>query len=146
MLNGEDDISRLFSCCDNIIKNNTNAIVQKLVNAGIYDYTYEQLRGTNPGVGRMMEAFSAYVSHMEGVESRTTAAAQNELSRAADEAASQIHGMQFGIITSSIVSMMIYDAFNDSEIKKNTDHEGRQQMYKTEKTWRFPNDGNTNDA
>lgn len=30
------------------------------------------------------------------------------------------------------------DAF--VEIKKNTDHEGRQQMYKTEKIWRFPNE------
>ena len=35
------------------------------------------------------------------------------------------------------------DAF--VEIKKNTDHEGRQQMYKMEKIWRFPNDGNAND-
>ena len=120
-INREDDISRLLSCCDDIIKNNTNAIVQKLVNVGIYDYTYEQLRGVNPGVGRMMEAFSAYASHMEGVSNRTAAAAQSELSRAADEAASQIHGMQFGILTSSIVSMMIYDAFNESEIKKSTE-------------------------
>jgi len=58
---------------------------------------------------------------MEGVANRTTVAAQNELNRAADEAASQIHGMQFGILTSSIVSMMIYDVMNASEIRRSTE-------------------------
>lgn len=132
----ENEKNQLMSKVESMIKNKTGVdeifgiytrwgfkdigerIVERLVGYGLYDITWQTFCADRDGMLELAEATKAELEfEISAVQTRDakSAAAYNSI---VSNEFSRVKGLDFGIITSSFVSYMIYNSMNEKKLQK----------------------------
>ena len=118
-------VEKITQCIEKDIKN----IIAELSKFDIYNLTVEDFLKENSGYNILNESIRIYLEFLENINQKGDEITQNELNKAKKTAESQITGLDYGVISSSLVAHLMYASQNDRKVKKQI-KEAEQQYNK----------------
>lgn len=108
----------VFKTIETAVKQFVAELINRLSNYGVFDKTASDYLNTNNGYLQLLNATNYYYDYSKGATERHTAIAEANKESASARINSSITGLDFGIISSSIIDHAVYSAMNKSEIQK----------------------------
>lgn len=110
--------SDVFKTIENAVKQFIAELINRLSNYGVFDKTESDYLNTNNGYLQLLNATNYYYDYSQSTTKHHTAIAEANKESASIRINSSITGLDFGIISSSIIDHAVYAAMNKSEIQK----------------------------
>lgn len=108
----------VFKTIETAVRQFVAELINRLSNYGVFDKTASDYLNTNNGYLQLLNATNYYYDYSQGATERHTAIAEANKESASARINSSITGLDFGIISSSIIDHAVYSAMNKSEIQK----------------------------
>ncbi len=108
----------IFQNIETAAKQFIGNLINNLSNYGIFDKTVSDYLNTNNGYLQLLNATTAYYEYAKNSTERNHAIAEASKESANASINSSISGLDFGIISSSIIDHAVYAAMNNAEIRK----------------------------
>lgn len=129
-----DKLSKLFQDRNNIesiitvindtVEESIKSFITELSENDIYNFTIDDFLNENQGYLHIIQLEKAYLDTIFEMAKKSYDVKKDALSRAQQNANKQITGLDFGIISNSLIAHMMYASKSEKEIKK--------QMYEAE--------------
>lgn len=110
--------TEIFQNIESATKQFIGELINRLSNYGIFDRTVSDYLNTNTGYLQLLNATTQYYEYVKSSTERNHAIAEASKESANATINSTITGLDFGIISSSIIDHAVYAAMNNSEIRK----------------------------
>lgn len=122
--NAEDAISVVIEA----YTSQCEKIITDISEYGIYDKIPDDFIGGNPTFATFLDSIGDYINKLTSIQQKASREASLQLDRAAQNAQNSIHGLDFGIVSNDIVSLWIYDSFNQSALDKSVS-QAKRDLY-----------------
>lgn len=110
--------SDVFKTIETAVKQFIADLINRLSNYGIFDKTESDYLNTNNGYLQLLNATNYYYDYFQNTTKHHTAIAEANKESASVRINSSVTGLDFGIISNSIIDHAVYSAMNKSEIRK----------------------------
>lgn len=110
--------TEIFQSIETAAKQFIGDLINRLSNYGIFDRAASDYLNTNNGYLQLLNATTAYYEYTKNTTERNHAIAEASKESANASINSSISGLDFGIISSSIIDHAVYAAMNNAEIRK----------------------------
>ena len=125
LVNRQETVNNIISSVDKYLNDAAIETVHIIESSDVYDVSVTDLKDFNPGNLTLLKVYTKCYQEISKIQNRNSSIAEAELSNAAEEANSMVTGLDFGIISSDIISLMVYDSMQSSAVKKQTDEAQR---------------------
>lgn len=110
--------AEIFQSIEAVTKQFVGDLINRLSNYGVFDRAASDYLNTNNGYLQLLNATTAYYEYTKNTTERNHAIAEASKESANASINSSISGLDFGIISSSIIDHAVYAAMNNAEIRK----------------------------
>lgn len=110
--------TEIFQSIETAAKQFIGDLINRLSNYGVFDRAASDYLNTNNGYLQLLNATTAYYEYTKNTTERNHAIAEASKESANASINSSISGLDFGIISSSIIDHAVYAAMNNAEIRK----------------------------
>lgn len=110
--------AEIFQNIETAAKEFIGNLINRLSNYGVFDKTTSDYLNTNNGYLQLINATTAYYEYAKNTAEKNHAIAEASKESANASINSSISGLNFGIISSSIIDHAVYTAMNNAEIRK----------------------------
>ncbi len=117
-LSTQKEPSAIFEAIEASAKKYIAELINRLSNFGVFDRVASDYLNGNNGYLQIITATTAYYEYAKATADKHTTIANANLESANASINSSITGLDFGIISSSIIDHAVYAAMNKSEIRK----------------------------
>ena len=112
------NVDKIIECIDKYLQKSVTKTIHILENNNVFDTSIEDLKEFNPGYLSLIKTYIDCYEQINNIQSKNAILIENQLESASKEANAMIKGLDFGIVSNDIFSLMMYDSMKDSKIKK----------------------------
>ncbi len=117
-LNSQKEPSEILSSIENETKKFISELINRLSNFGLFERVASDYLNENNGYLNLLTCTTEYYEYCAASTEKHSAIAESNKQSANATIISSINGLDFGIISSSIIDHAVYAAMNKSEIRK----------------------------